>query len=220
MSAWKLPASTHDQSVWPISRLSALRPSRATNTSTLITNDPTTVAQPSRCAHFDVRVLPRSRITAAPSAGSAMITQSSEKTPPAEDGSTTGTDSCRGTNMYLSSVLQQARVVDRGRATGAEDGHDDRQPDHDLRGGDHHHEEGGHLAVEVAVDAGEGDQREVRGVQHQLDAHEHHDRVAAGEHADAADREQDRGQNQERCRAHASSPSSVRVVSLGSPSMP
>ena len=32
--------------------------------------------------------------------------------------------------------------------------------------------------VEVAVDAGERDEREVRGVEHQLDAHEHDDRVA------------------------------------------
>src|SRR5689334_14516897 len=190
MSTLKLPAWTHDHRFWSIWREPASRPSRTTNATRLIRNDTTTVAQPSR-------------ITAAPSAGSAMITQSSEKTPPAADGATTGTDSCRGTNMYLSSVLQQARVVDRGRAAGAEDGHDDRQPDHDLRGGDHHHEEGGHLTVEVAVDPGEGDQREVRGVQHQLDAHEHHDRVAAGEHPDAADREQDRGQHQERCCAHA-----------------
>src|SRR4051794_8772836 len=167
------------------------------------------VAQPSRCAHRAVRRLPSTRMTAAPSAGSAMITHSNENTPLAADGSTTGTDSRRGTSMSSGSlVLQQARVVDRGRAAGAEDRHDDREADHHLGGGDHHHEERGDLAVEVAVHAGEGDQRQVRGVQHQLHAHEHHDRVAPGQHPNAADREQDRRQHQEGCRAHdRSSPS-------------
>ena len=93
------------------------------------------------------------------------------------------------------SVLQQAGVVDRGRASGAEDGHDDREPDHDLGSSHHHHEEGGDLAVEVAVLLGEGDEREVAGVEHQLDAHEHHDGVAAGEDTHAADREEDRGED-------------------------
>ena len=35
--------------------------------------------------------------------------------------------------------------------------------------------------------AGERDEREVDGVEHQLDAHEHHERVAAHEQADRAD---------------------------------
>src|SRR6478672_2089878 len=101
-----------------------------------------------------------------------------------------------------SSVLQEAGVVDRGRATGPEDGHDDGEPDHDLGGGDDHHEEGGDLSVEVAVLPGEGDQREVRGVEHQLHAHEHHDRVAPGEDPDTADREQDRREHDVRRDAH------------------
>src|SRR5690606_15485682 len=73
--------------------------------------------------------------------------------------------------------------------------------------GDHHHEEGGHLPVEVAVGAGEGDQGQVGGVEHQLDAHEDHDRVAAGQDTDAADREHDRGERDEGGGAHAWSPS-------------
>ena len=44
--------------------------------------------------------------------------------------------------------------------------------------------------VQVAVDAREGDQRQVDRVEHQLDAHEHHDGVATHQHANGADREQ------------------------------
>src|SRR5699024_2339018 len=42
----------------------------------------------------------------------------------------------------------------------------------------------------------ESDQRQVHGVQHQLDAHEHHDRVAPYQHTNSTDREQQRGQQQ------------------------
>src|SRR5690606_30691073 len=83
-----------------------------------------------------------------------------------------------------------------GRVAGTEQGHDDRQPHHDLRGGDDHREERDDLAVEVAVHAGEGDEREVAGVEHQLDAHEHHDRVAPDQHTSGADGEQQRRQVQ------------------------
>ena len=56
-----------------------------------------------------------------------------------------------------------------------------------LFGGDHHHEEGDDLAVEAPVDAGEGHQGQVDRVEHQLDAHEDHQCVAAHEHADRTD---------------------------------
>src|SRR3954463_10225851 len=113
-----------------------------------MTNEARTVAQPSRCANGDVRLLPSSRITAAPNAGSAMITHSRWKTPLAAVGATTGEDS-RSTDIAAFLVLQQARVVDRGRATRAEDGHDDRQPDDHLGRRHHHHKERRHLPVEV-----------------------------------------------------------------------
>src|SRR5689334_17417324 len=149
----------------------------------LSTKEAATVAQPRRCANADVRRLPSTRMTRAPKAGSATISQSRSRTPPPETGCTTGMScdaSARGTAADMVrdikvclSVLQQARVVDRGRATGAEDGHDDRQPDDDLGGGDDHHEERRHLPLEVAVDAREGHQAQVRRVEHQLDTHEH-----------------------------------------------
>ena len=44
--------------------------------------------------------------------------------------------------------------------------------------------------------AGEGDEGEVDGVEHQLDAHEHHQRVAPDQQADGADGEQHGGQHE------------------------
>ena len=91
---------------------------------------------------------------------------SRESTPSAVVGSTTGSGRTLRKewvhrHQIVTSVLQQAGVVDRGRAAGPEDGHDDRQADDDLGGGHDHHEEGDDLAVEVAVLPGEGDEREV-----------------------------------------------------------
>src|SRR6478735_5031481 len=162
--------------------------------------------------------------TAAPASGSAITSHIREKTPSAAVGSTTGMVA-PSWNAYInpSSVLQQAGVVDRGRAPGPEDGHDDREPDHDLGRGHHHHEEGGDLAVEVAVLLGEGDQREVGGVEHQLDAHEDHDRVAPGEHSHAADGEEDRRQYDVRGDVHSSSPpvaGASSVVDAGADALP
>src|SRR4051812_25619024 len=107
-----------------------------TNSTTLTTNDSSGSAVPIRWPCRSRRPLasgpPTSRITA-PNAGSAITSQSSENTPVADAGSTTGAVPSARTNIEsVSSVLQQARVVDRGRPAGAEDRHDDRQSDHDL----------------------------------------------------------------------------------------
>ena len=48
------------------------------------------------------------------------------------------------------------------------------------------------LAVLVAEPAGEGDQREVGGVEHQLEAEQDHERAAPDQHAGGADREEQR----------------------------
>jgi hypothetical protein len=47
------------------------------------------------------------------------------------------------------------------------------------------------------VHARERDQREVAGIEHQLEAEQHHERVAAGEHAARADHEDERRQDEE-----------------------
>src|SRR5688500_7722973 len=120
-------------------RSDSSRPSRRTNSARLIRNEPITVAQPSRCANPLVRVPPASRITAAPRAGSAMISQSRENAPSAATGWITGTvcapsSARRGRNEAVlvtdtPLVLQQAGVVDRGRPARPEDGHDDGESD-------------------------------------------------------------------------------------------
>ena len=43
---------------------------------------------------------------------------------------------------------------------------------------------------------GERDEGEVDGVEHQLDAHEHHERVAPHQQADGAEREEQRGEHE------------------------
>ncbi len=70
------------------------------------------------------------------------------------------------------------------------------EADADLAGGDGHHDEREDLAVAVAPHARERDQREVRAVEHQLQAEQHDQRVAAHDHADGAEREDDRRQRQ------------------------
>src|SRR5665213_2637944 len=101
-----------------------------------------------------------------------------------------------------SSVLQETGIVDRSRPAGTEHGDDDRKPDNDLSRRHDHDEEGHDLAVQVTVDAGERDKCEVARVEHELDAHKDDDRVAAKQHTERADREQDRGQVEVIGRAH------------------
>src|SRR5438132_1653979 len=92
-----------------------------------------------------------------------------------------------------------------GRAVAVR-GKDDREPDGDLGCRDHEHEHDEHAAsliervarAELAGAPREGDEREVARVQHELDAHEDHDRVAADEHTGGADEEQDGRDRDER----------------------
>src|SRR5918998_362744 len=174
------PDSNQVKRCWPIWRSSSPRPSREKNSTRLSTNDAAEAAVPIRWptrSSAPRANAPPTSSTKAPSSGRATTSQSRSKTPPAPvSACTTGMswapldDRDNSEFTTTPSVLQQAGVVDRGRASGAEDGHDDREADHDLGSGHHHHEEGGDLAVEVAVLLGERDQREVRGVEHQLDA--------------------------------------------------
>src|SRR5690625_7845943 len=76
-------------------------------------------------------------------------------------------------------VLQQARLVDRGRTTRAVDGHDNRQADDDLGGGHDHNEERCQLAVPVAVQTRERHEGQPGGAAQPFDTHEHHDRLPA-----------------------------------------
>src|SRR5687768_6308151 len=95
----------------------------------------------------------------------------------------------------MGSSAHRARFVDVDDRTGAVGREHDREPDGDLGGRDD--EDEGHEDAAALVDgpvaAREGDKGEVRGVQHELDAHEDDDGVAPHEHAGAPDEEERRG---------------------------
>src|SRR5690606_14664729 len=61
-----------------------------------------------------------------------------------------------------------------------------------------------------------GDDRQVRGVQHQLDRQEHEDRAAARDHADRAEPEQDRAERYEVLAGHAHAGSLALTVGSSS----
>src|SRR5688572_20523935 len=95
----------------------------------------------------------------------------------------------------MGSPAHRARFVDVDDRTGAVGREHDGEPDGDL-GGRHDEDEGHEDAaalIDGAVAAREGDEGEVRGVQHELDAHEDDDGVAPHEHAGAPDEEERRG---------------------------
>ena len=94
------------------------------------------------------------------------------------------------------SPLQLPQLVDVDRQAPAVDRDDQAEADRDLAGRDDHHHQREDLPAHVAVRAREGDQREVGGVEHQLQAEQDHERVAAGQHAAGADAEDQRGDDQ------------------------
>src|SRR5579864_6872007 len=96
------------------------------------------------------------------------------------------------------SALQAVEIVDVDGLDGAEQHHQDRQPDRRLRRGDGEYEEHENLPVRIAKVVREGDEIHVDGEQHQLDRHQQDDDVLAVEkYPDDADREQHRAENQE-----------------------
>src|SRR3954447_6859420 len=212
-SSRNCPAGTQLKRCWAISRWPAGMASRAKNRIAATTNAAHEVTVPTRWPTRSVR-RPPSSSTAAPSSGRATSSQVRENTPEAAAVSsapwaptTDGVVIC--VSIPFASELEQVGVVDRGGAARAEDAEDDRQADDDLGRGDEHHEQRDHLAVQGPVHAGERDEREVGRVEHQLDAHEHDDRVAAQQEGRGADREQDRRQVQVRVQAHRRPPCST-----------
>src|SRR5947209_11134000 len=169
---------------WLMVRAPPWRPIMSLSNDRPTATDACAVPQPSQCPHRSVRLPPSSR-AAAPAAGSAASSQ---------------------VRCVIPSALEQVGVVDRSRFTGTENRHDDRQPDHHLAGGHDHREERHHLTVEVAVQPGEGDEREAHRVEHQRDAHEHDDRVAPQQHTGSPYGEQQRGEIQVVLRIHDAPP--------------
>src|SRR5918911_4441337 len=84
------------------------------------------------------------------------------------------------------------------RPARAEHGEHDRETDRDLRGRyrDHEHSVAHPEPSRARQVIGEGHERKVHGVDHQLDAHEHHDRVAPDQSAPRPDGEHDRSHHE------------------------
>src|SRR3712207_1128868 len=99
---------------------------------------------------------------------------------------------------YLLLAPHGVDFVQVHRPARAEHGQDYREADRDLRSGDrdHQHRVAHPEAPRTWQVVGEGHEGEVDGVDHQLDAHEHHDRVAPDQCAPRPDSEHDRPHHQ------------------------
>src|SRR5262245_32065917 len=95
-------------------------------------------------------------------------------------------------------ATEQIEAVRLDGPANAEDRDDDGQPDGDLGDRDGNREEREDEPRHVAAEAREGDQIDVDGVEHQLDAEEDADRVPARQDAEEADGEHERGQGEVR----------------------
>src|SRR5262245_52859609 len=95
----------------------------------------------------------------------------------------------------IASALQEVDVVHVGGLLVPEDRDENGETDRHFRRGHRHDEEDEDVPVHGAVLPREGHEREVHRVQHQLDRHEDDERAPSDQHADHADREEDRGQD-------------------------
>src|SRR5690625_2801236 len=205
------PAETHVNRSVSTTRSAAGACRSDTRMAAPSTNAAAEAATPSQWPHRSERRPASSRI---PADTSGIATSSQAYSWDQSLGAVGAAMSARGrraairVGTLIPSVPQQVDVVHRGGPAGTEDRDDDREADDDLGGRDDHHEEGEHLAVQVAVHPRERDEREVRRVEHELDPHEHDDPVAAQQHRRGPDREQERGEHEVVGQAHCRAPPS------------
>src|SRR5579859_2282758 len=74
--------------------------------------------------------------------------------------------------------------------------HNQGQTHRDLRRGNCDNEEHEHLTIEIAIEAGKSDQREIGRIQHQLQAHIDDQQVPANRHAEQSKAKQDNADHQ------------------------
>src|SRR5487761_2130717 len=94
------------------------------------------------------------------------------------------------------SALQHVRVIGGGAGLSTEYGNDDAESHDDLSGRDDENEEHRDLTTDVVQLSREGDERQIRCIQHQLYAHEHHQHVASDQQPNRPDREDHRGKRE------------------------
>src|SRR5688572_468090 len=200
-STTKSPAGIHSQrKTWRPSSPND-PPSVAATTIIAATHDATTAPTGIQNALRPSR-RPIAAVTTKPASGSAMTRTVSSSWV------VTGHPARRRTGR--ASSAHRVVLVDERRLAVAEDGDDDREADRCLRRRDGHDHERDDRAVTLQRrdERAEGDNRQVHRVEHQLDRHEHGDRVPPREEAERADREQDSRERE------------VRVELVGDPHQP
>src|SRR3954454_13158348 len=152
-STRRLPTSIHGNrwnTTWRCCSSFAIRPTKVV---TAAPKAPPIISVASQPAHGSPRRRPPSSRRTTPASGSAGTSQTTESA--------------------STSALEERDVVGGGAGVASHDGDDDAEPDHALCSVDDEHEEDVHLAADVVQGARERDERQVHGVEHQLDAHEH-----------------------------------------------
>src|SRR5579875_2667480 len=105
---------------------------------------------------------------------------------------TSGASRMYGVRFSIATLaLQRVQLVNVHVVARAEDRDDDRQPHHHLCCGHRQHQKDEHPALNRVEEVGEGDEREVDGVEHQLDGHKHDQWIAPDDDACRADGEED-----------------------------
>src|SRR5262245_29901280 len=166
----------------------------AQSTKTERTNEAPTVKQATKLVFARPMNRPSTPQRKAPASGRATITQRR-----LARFSGAGYGSMKGLRTSASIGRSEPHgpdVVDVHRAAAPEHGDDHRQSDGGLGGRDGDDEERRQVTHVHARIAGEGEEGEVGGVEHHLDAHEDHQRVAADQDAEHAQAEEQGGQEE------------------------
>src|SRR4051794_37037228 len=175
MSTCSAPTGIQVNSLTTWTRSSLPCESRSLHTPTATRNDAPSIVVASHPAFGSPSLRPTTRMIRKPASGRAGISQT--------------------TSIIGESTPELVEVVGRGAGAAAQDRDDDAQADDNFGGGDDEHEEHRRLPADVAQLHGEGDERQVDRVEHQLDAHEQHERVASHHHAERTDSEQNGGED-------------------------
>src|SRR4029453_6642068 len=160
------PTGIHSKRIWTKWRSSDGSPRSPPNTTSVAMKLPAHMSVASQPAPGSPSLRPKASRTRNPARGSAGSNQ---------------------TASSAGSTFEQGDAVGRGVGALAEQGDDDGQAHHHLGSGHHEHEHHDGLAAGVLQHAGERDERERDGVEYQLDAHEHHQRIAPDHRTEAPD---------------------------------
>jgi hypothetical protein len=98
-------------------------------------------------------------------------------------------------SSIIRSPLQEIDVVDRGAVSSTKDRYDNGKSNNHLSRGHNQYEEDQNLPIDVAAHTGEGNERKVYGIEHQLDEHEDNDGIASHQGADDTYGEQKTGEH-------------------------